>query len=219
MILSVRRFRDTLGLLRSGQVRRLGRVVRQRITSEAVSLGLRRDLRVPFEAPPAKITVTVRRLEATDDLSFLDHSPDLDPDASWTRLGQRGLLGADLPTCWVAVDPDGRICYMQWLLTARDNARRAARWGPLFPELAKDEALLEAAYTPESHRGLGIMAHAMARIAESASPMGVRTAMTFVGAANVPSLKGCERAGFVPYVERVESWSLFRRRVRFAALS
>jgi GNAT superfamily N-acetyltransferase len=107
---------------------------------------------------------------------------------------------------------------MQWLILPRDNPRIRARWGDLFPPLGPDEALLEGAYTAETHRGRGIMAHAMARIAEQAQCLGARWAITFVGAGNLPSLKGCRKAGFAPYVERCESWRLFRRRVRCTPL-
>ena len=110
------------------------------------------------------------------------------------------------------------VCYMQWLIAARDNARVHARWGGLFPELKPHEALLEGAYTAESHRGKGVMSHAMALIAEKARDFGAHHVLTFVDRKNVASLKGCEKAGFAPYIQRRETWSLFRRRVHFLPL-
>ena len=44
------------------------------------------------------------------------------------------------------------------------------------------------------------MASAMAQIAARAADGGVRWVVTFVDEANTPSLKGCERAGFAPYL-------------------
>lgn len=214
------RARDGLGLIRSGNGRRrLWRAARVRLYSRHEAVGLRRDLSVPFAVPPAKIPLIVRPLRPDDDLSFIAEVPELDPQAARGRLDQRRLLSAEIRTCWIAVDPNGTACYMQWLIAARDNAIIRARWGGLFPELQPEEALLEAAYTAESHRGQGIMSHAMARIAERAHDIGAQHVITFVGHNNVASLKGCERAGFAPYVERRESWSLFRRRVRFLPLS
>ena len=67
-----------------------------------------------------------------------------------------------------------------------------------FPQLAANEALLEGAYTPASHRGLGIMPAAMSLIAEKAETIGARYVITFVAQNNVPSLKGCQRCGFAP---------------------
>ena len=219
-MLSMMPVRDHLRLIRSGNGRRfLWRAVRARLYSRREAVGLRRDLSVPFPVPPAKIPLIVRPLRPDDDLSFIAAVPELAPQAARDRIHQRLLLTYDLPTCWVAVDPDGTACYMQWLIAPRDNALVRARWGGLFPELQPDEALLEGAYTAESHRGQGIMAHAMARIAERARDFGAQYVITFVGHENVASLKGCERAGFAPYVERRDSWSVFRERVRFLPLT
>src|SRR5258708_31525036 len=62
------------------------------------------------------------------------------------------------------------------------------------------------------------MACAMAQIAERARPLGVRWVITFVDETSVPSLKGCAKAGFVPYVRRLESFRLFRRRISFVPI-
>ena len=67
------------------------------------------------------------------------NSPEDDADA----CGPAWLFSSDLPTCWVAVDPDGTVCFMAWVFTARDNARVQARWGGLIPELQPDEAVIE----------------------------------------------------------------------------
>ena len=207
-------------LMRSGTGRRrVWQGVRRRLYMRREAFGLRRDLSVPFEAPPAKIPVTVRPLRPDDDLSFIADDPELPAQAAREHIDQRLLLNADIPTCWIAVDSDGTACYMQWLIAARDNARIQAWWGGLFPELRPDEALLEGAYTADSHRGKGIMAHAMALIAEQARDFGAQHVITFVVKDNIASLKGCERAGFAPYIDREDSWTLFRRRVRFQPLT
>ncbi|NVN53456.1 hypothetical protein HLY00_3804 [Mycolicibacterium hippocampi] len=211
---------DGIRLIRSSTGRR--RVlegIRVRLYWRRDAVGLRRDVSVPFAAPPAKIPVTVRRLRPDDDLAFIAEDPDLPPQEAAERDSRRELLRADIPTCWIAVDSEGTGCYMQWLIEARDNARIQAFWPGLFPELKPGEALLEAAYTGDGHRGKGIMAHAMALIAEQARDLGVQHVITFVSNDNIASLKGCERAGFAPYVNRRESWTLFRPRVRFQPLA
>jgi RimJ/RimL family protein N-acetyltransferase len=205
-------------LLRRGESSEALRAVRLRFSSDSIHYGLRRDVTVPFAAPPAKIDVVVRPLTPQDDLSFLDPEPGLPEDVARTRRGQRHLVAARLDVCWVAVDAAGRIAYMQWLITPKDNARIREVWGGTFPQLQPDEALLEGAYTSEAFRGQGIMPHAMARIAESARGLGARWVITFVGDDNVASLKGCKKAGFSPYLERRQSWRLFRRQAVFTLL-
>lgn len=208
---------EVFRLLAQGRARSVLRAVRTRLRSDNMALGLRRDLTVPHEAPPAKIPLVLRPLRPDDDLSMLADDRG-DPSKAFGRQAQRRLVAANIPTCWIAAAPDGKVCYMQWLMAPRENDRIRAQWGDLFPQLGPDEALLEGAYTDHAYRGQGIMAHAMSRIAEQAREFGARWVVTFVGKSNIASLKGCAKAGFVPYLERSESWRLLRRRVRFSTV-
>jgi hypothetical protein len=212
------RLRDVVRLAREGHLHEALSLAWGRVHSDYVSYGLRRDLRRPHTPPRAAIELNVRPLSPTDSLSFLDAVPGATAETELIRQNQLRLLAADIPTCWIATEPSGAPCYMQWLITSRYNARIKAQWGGVMPQLRPDEALLEGAYTPESHRGLGIMAHAMARIAQQAEALGVSSVITFVAADNVASLKGCKKAGFDPYVERRVKWRLGVRRVEFTPL-
>ena len=215
---SLLRARDFVRLIGSGHAGEALRSLRVRARSQSLSYGLRRDLNVPFAAPPAKIDLDVRPLTPHDDLSFLEPEPGLPSEVASARLGQRRLVEARVPTCWVAIARNGKPAYMQWLIGSQDNQRIRAQWDNLFPVLGPDEALLEGAYTPEAYRGQGIMPYAMARIAEEAKHLGARYVITFVADHNVPSLKGCKKAGFSPYVERRLSWWFFRRSVTYTPL-
>jgi GNAT superfamily N-acetyltransferase len=212
--------REGIELLRSSHGRRwLWRTAHQRIYSRRIGIGLRRDMSVPFQVPRAKIPLVVRQLRSDDDLSLIAALPELAPQAAQLRADQRWLLSGDLPTPWVAIDPQGTVCFMTWLLTARDNAAIQARWGAMLPELQPDEALIEGIYTAESHRGLGIMPDVVARIEEQARNSGARYGMGFIAEWNAASLKAGEKAGWIPFSKREESWFLFRRRVRFLPFS
>jgi GNAT superfamily N-acetyltransferase len=214
------RLREGLELLRSSTGRRwLWRTARQRLYSRRVAIGIRRDMSVPFAVPSAKIPLVVRQVQPDDDLSFIAAVPELAPEAAQQRADQRWLLSSDLPTPWVAVDPDGTVCFLTWLLTARDNAAIQARWGALLPVLKPDEALIEGSYTAESQRGLGILPDAGTRVVEQARDFGARHGMSFIAEWNAASLKAGAKAGWVPFVKREESWFLFRRRIRFLPLS
>jgi GNAT superfamily N-acetyltransferase len=162
--------------------------------------GLRRDLALPMANPNAKIPISVRPLENGDVAALFANGAvahDLAErlEAAW-RLAfiDKGARGG-----FVAVDSrSGTPCYVQWLFGSRDNDFIGKLGG--FPPLAADEALLENAYTPAAYRGLGVMSAAMALIAERASEFGARYVLTFVGADNIASLKGCQRAGFYPHL-------------------
>ena len=214
------RARDLLRLVFTGRGRKMWRAMTYRLYSDSASVGLRRDLQAPCVAPAAKRPFQVRPLTRDDELAWLDvREPSLSDEQVYARLGQARLLRSGIQTCHVAVEPDGSACYMQWLILSSQNDQLRAFFGNLYPRLAPDEALLEGAYTPEAYRGQGIMAAAMAQIAERADQFGVRWVVTFVDESNAASLKGCARAGFVPYLRRDERFRLFRRRVLFTPIA
>jgi RimJ/RimL family protein N-acetyltransferase len=209
------RVRDLGRLVMSGNLAKAWWAIAYRAHSDSISIGLRRDLTIPFTGPKAKIPLRVRPLAPGDDLSALDPAPHLSPDEAFWRLGQRRLLKSGLQTCYVAIAPDGKPCYMQWVIPESQNKRLRAFFGNLYPVLAPDEALLEGAYTPEGYRGKGIMGAAMAEVAQRAADHGARWVITFVDQQNEASFKGCVRAGFAPYLQRREKFRWFRRQIAF----
>jgi hypothetical protein len=205
-------------LLRHGHISPLWRALRRRLGSQSCAYGLRRDLTLPFEAPRAKIPVHVRAATATDERALRTVDPDTTGQDLYELRSRVRMLEAGLGTCYAAVGDDDRTLYVQWLIPASDNDLVQAHFGGAFPVLGPDEALLEGAFTFASTRGLRVMPEAMTRIAEKGAYLGARWLVTFVTTDNLPSLKGCERAGFSPYVLRRERWRLFRRQLSFEAL-
>ncbi len=210
----------SLFLLRKGEHRSVvWRSLALRLYSDTTFLGLRRDLSTAFKTPDARIPLKVRPLDPRDDLSFIDiNEPGISPAAAFERLHQINMIKAKIRVCYLALDQNDRPCYMQWLIPSSENDRIQAFYGDIFPRLKEDEALLEGAYTIEDYRGQGVMANAMAQIAERARELGARQVITFVGERHVASLKGCKKAGFVPYLRRRETYRLFRRKVTFTPL-
>jgi hypothetical protein len=175
-------------------------------------------LAVHVPVDPPKIPLVVRQLRPDDDLSFIADAPGLSTKVAAERAVQRWLLGSNLPPPAVAIDPDGKVCFMAWMLTAQDNELIRTRWGDLLPQLKPDEALIEGPFTAESHRGLRVM-HAYNAILDAARDSGLRYVMGFIAEGNVAQLKVAEYGGFVSFIKREESWFLFRRRIRFLPLS
>lgn len=207
----------------SDQVATFGRRVESRLklglSLHSLNYGLRRDLSVSIEHPAAKIPISVRPMRDADLDVLLPPDPSLAQqermEANWRRGFARNVGSGG----FVAIDErDGSPCYMQWLLQPSQN--EFIKGLKTFPLLKNDEALLENAYTPPSHRGLGIMSAAMAAIAEQAAGFGARYVMTFVGHDNIASLKGCRRAGFAPDMVHIRHDNFFGliRRNRFEPL-
>jgi hypothetical protein len=168
--------------------------------STSESYVLRRDLTVPLNPRPvAKIPITVRPLESSDLPQIRTESP------SGLLLG---VLREGLPRCYVAVTNDHDICFLQWLITRENRERiRAIRFREMYA-FDDDSVMLEFSYTFKRFRGLGIMAPAVARVAEQ-DPR-ARWAVTYVDRNNIPSLRGCRGAGFRPYLVTHDRWRLFR---------
>lgn len=210
---------DLRTMAKPRNVRSLAHQLRRRIRSDELQYGLRRDLEEQFEAPPAKIALTVRPLRESDlPLLLGTDSEQISDRGSWVRVQRRRFAGEGIGQCWVAATEEDEPCYMQWLLPSTGNAQIERYFHGGFPVLADDEALLEYAFTPEAYQGKGIMPAAMARIAEKAVDLGARRVITFVDHENVPALKGCQRSGFRPYLLRNDRWRLFRRHVSFQPL-
>lgn len=191
------------------------------LAKRTVRYGLRRDLTVPIERPSAKIPISVREVRQEDLAVLLPEDTSTYSEQDRLEIVWRKRFAADVGSkgCYVAIDErDGSPCYMQWLLAPSQNEVIRRLGG--FPQLQKGEALLENAYTPPTHRGLGIMSAAMALIAERGEDVNARYVITFVGEDNIASLKGCRRAGFAPDMLHIRQDYLFGivRRHRFEPL-
>lgn len=171
-----------------------------------------------FGNPEARIKISIRKLQDSDTEIILEQGKFAEENPRQAKY-QTDLVNAGVPTCYVAVNEFDQPCYMQWLIGPDQNHKLDAIFGDTFPSLNKDEVLLEAAFMSPSFRGKRIMPAAMSRIAAMAANMeGIRYVNTYVDIENIPSLKGCKRAGFSPFLLRRDKWRLFRRIITFEPL-
>jgi RimJ/RimL family protein N-acetyltransferase len=181
------------------------------VNSESYYWGLKRDLDVDFESAPAKIPVEVRPLTNQDIEAIAKISVTEDERLQFNR--RVAFMRDGVRTGFVAVSEANEPGYIQWLIGSGDNAFIRSQFHGLFPTLAKNEALLEYAFTFPNFRGMGLMPRAMDLIARKGAEIGARYVITIVSEHNVPALKGCERAGFAPYMVIRDRWRFFRRTV------
>lgn len=207
-------------LIAAGEGAALLQILREKTYSDRYHVALRRDLSRPFAAPAAKIEIGIRALQEDDNVSFFHAAPGTkaNSEEELARFNRLEMLHAQLATCYVAHTKTNEICYTQWLMGAAQMKELNRIYEGWFPPLRIGEALLEGAYTVPAFRNMGIMAAAMARIAEHAEELGARCVVTYVAQNNMASLKGCERAGFVPDSLRHEYWRLFHHTVRYEPL-
>lgn len=192
-------------LIAHGQIRTVFTEGWNRLYSAKFQLLLRRDLAVPLaKRPQAKIPIQIRELNQADIPKIVASVPE-----------RMRAIRAGLRTCYLAVNDQDDICYMQWLVDSSQNHLRPRTVGLT---LQPDERLLEWAYTFEKYRNLGIMACAMAQIAEKGASAGARWALTLVNEDNIASLKGCRNAGFRPYQRYEERWRVMRKQSMYTSL-
>lgn len=192
---------------------RVLRSLKNRTYSQTTSVVLRRDLERPLAAPKAKIPITVRRMEAREMprvLALVSALP------GYARTSREIFLNERLGIVYVAVTEDGELCYVQWLVGPAE-APRLARHTTL-PVPGTREAVVEGCLIPDSFQGKGIMAAAMARVAEHAVDLGARWVLTLVNEQNVPSLRGCLKAGFEPYQIKRDRWMMMHHSIRYDPL-
>ncbi len=207
-------------LLRSGGGKEMAAMLKTRIWGSQYSTLLARDMAIPFPAPQALIPITIRPVRPDDLSTLLDETePGIPAVERKHRLARQRLVDAGFASCFVAVTADDEPCYIQWLMTPDENALLRREFQDQFRPLAAGEMLLEGAFTPEAFRGQRIMPAAMALLAEHAGTLGATRVVTYVGLPNIPSIKGCERAGFVPYMTRQADYHLGIRRIQFTAYS
>jgi hypothetical protein len=129
-----------------------------------VLIGLRRDLSVPFPAPPPKVPISLRAFRADDMPTLFPPSDGAAAereraDVAWRlRMVEQGTLRS---RCFVTVDERAdRPCHIQWLTDGYSDAIRTAAALPVlsladsaFDRLQPDAVLV---HTEEGDRPAGV---------------------------------------------------------------
>lgn len=210
------KLRKLAALVRMGQFGRLRRVLRTHLHSDFVHVGLRRSTTEPFPTPRPRLSLELRPVESGDHELF---DPRLRHDEDADLVDAYDLLGSGMETAYVAVTKDGEVCHLNFVIDASQNDALEAVYGDLVPPLDADEGLLEAAYTLEQFRGRGIILNVIPLLAERAQEQGIAWLIAYPPVDNRRMIGAFEWAGFEPFVQRRDSYRLFRRKVSFEPLS
>jgi hypothetical protein len=211
---ALRHGQNAVLLVRRGAGDEIWTELRCRLSSSVEYVIHCRDLSVPYETPSARVPLHVRPMRPGDERALLDiTAAHLSGSELRARLSRQRLLEYGIGSPYVAVTDDGHPVFVQWLFRAQDNDALAAYSHHFFPPLDTGQGILEGTFTVEPARGQGVMAWAQAEIAREAAAQGIRSVFTFTVTGNIASVKGTERAGFVPYGHQYERWRLFRRTV------
>ena len=129
------------------------------------------------------------------------------------------MVEENIPDCYVATTKDNITVYRQWLFKQEQFENITKYFGPIFPKITKDEAIIEGVFTHLDYRGRRIMPNAIYKILNQEQYNHIKRAIAFVEESNIGSLKGFYRIGFEPFIVRQEKWFLFKRTISFISLS
>ncbi|WP_460219044.1 GNAT family N-acetyltransferase [Psychroserpens sp. MEBiC05023] len=154
----------------------------------------------------SKLDIIIRPFESSDINSLKE------------ELRHRRLVSENIPDCYIAITKNNEAVYRQWLFKSSENEQVRDYFGPIFPELKSNEAIIEGVFTHPDYRGLRIMPNAIYKTLTQDHYKHITRAIAFVEEKNSASLKGFYRIGFEPYIVRREKWFLFKRNVSFIPL-
>lgn len=202
--------RTAVTMLRYGDIVGPIREIRERVYSNETSMILRRDMWQSEPALRAKIPLAIRKLQTRDYGAIVRERP--------RRLP---VLRSGIPDCYVVTTDHDEIAFMLWVIAAPDWLRFRPHFkGNIHWPPSHDECLFEFAYTFRKFRGNGVMSASLVMIAQQVvkERPSLRWAYNFVRLSNEPSLRGCRRAGFRPYMKRKEHWRAMRLTQEFVTL-
>ena len=205
---------------RNGDFSTLAKIAKSQVWSDIDAIGSSFDMTQPYE-PVASLFPMKLRPARDEDLELLlaTNVPGLDPDDREERLVRQHMRTLGFLHCVVVVNEEDQPCFLQWLILSSENAVLAEAYHGLYPPLKPHQALVEGAYIPPAFRGKKVMPAAKRIVCEYARDFGVTEVITFVRSTNIASLKGCQRAGFVPVMTRVSSHRFGRSSLTFKPLA
>jgi RimJ/RimL family protein N-acetyltransferase len=209
------KLRKLLALVRMGQFGRLWHVLQTHLHSDFIHVGLRRSTTEPFPTPRPRLSIELRPVEPGD-LELFDPRTRSEQDAD--LVDAYDLLRSGMKGAYIAVTKDGEVCHLNFLIDASQNAVLESVYGDLVPPLRDDEGLLEAAYTLEQFRGRGVVLNVLPLLAERGRERGIEWLVAYPPVDNRRMIGAFEWAGFEPFIQRRDSYRLFRRKVRFEPL-
>ena len=200
---TLRKMRYAILLIKSGGLRGFLHQLRRQIYSKAIFLGMEKNLDANGVQVPCRVQYSLRPASEEDFEEMLERAKWEDKESVHELIQRKWFYDCGFHDCYVARTADnGELCYVQWLVSPRDDKVVNSGFGSRLPRLKGDEILVENAFTFQKYRGKKIMPSVMVELAEIARNKGFKRMLAYVREDNVAPLKGCERAGFKVF-ERV----------------
>jgi hypothetical protein len=202
----------------TGDVRGLLRRVRNRLYSETVRVGIRKELTAADEARSATAEHQVRIASMGDIEAVLDPGRGGATDANelWQRRLRRHVAATVGPSrCYVADCGDLGPSFMQFIFFSEDNDVLQAELPDLGPPIEPGEAMVDYLYVAPDARSLPFVTTCLLQVAVEARRRGATSIITYTPIGNRAALLSSNLAGYRPFALRRSRYRLFRRRVSY----
>lgn len=186
--------------------------------SESAGIVVHKDLSGPDRARKPGQDRRVRPATLDDVMALIgpERRPDLDADELWERrLRHHVATTFGVEGCYVADAAEGGPAFMQYLFTARDDARVQSSFSGLFPVLAPGEAIVEFLYVAPESRNPGFVVECLLQVTDEARACGASSVISFIDPTNKGALFVNHLAGFTAKAVRRSRNRFFRRSYSF----
>jgi hypothetical protein len=199
----LRKTRYAMMLFNAGGAMLFLRQFGRQIYSKATFWGLEKRLDATKIDVASGLEYHLRPASEDDIEEMLKRTDEEGRDSVHDLLQRKWFYDCGFHDCYVGRTADGGdLCYIQWLVSRKDESALNKGFQGRLPNLKEDEILVENAFTFKRYRGNGVYPSALVRLAEISRGKGFKRMLVYVKKDNIASLRGCEKAGFEVF-ERV----------------
>ncbi len=206
----VNKAHSALTILRVGGPGPFVHHLRCQLYDQATFLALARFTDEPVDAVPCTVDYQLDIAKEADMEEVGGLAKSEGGESAWELIGRKWYFESGFRDCYIARTRDtGELCFLQFMVSLPQYQLIAADFRHRLPPISEDEVWLENSYTFRKFRGKKVMSSVLVDLGEVAKQQGIRRMVTYIREDNIPSIKGCERAGFKVFGSAVERKLLF----------
>jgi ribosomal protein S18 acetylase RimI-like enzyme len=190
--------------------------LKRQVYNKNLFLGLEENLDTNGKRIPSNLTYSLQQASEKDMEDLLAKAKSESKESVHELIERRWFYECGFHDCYVARTADtGELCFVAWLLSAKDNNLVNRNFKNRLPRLEEDELLLENCYTFEKYRGNSIMPSALLKLWQLARNKGFKRIITYVRKDNKSSLRAFEKLGLRKFEEIPELKLFFFTRRKY----
>jgi hypothetical protein len=205
-------------LFKFGGIKVFFQEFKRHINSTTISIGVEQDLNDNIVPVQSKVKYSLRQA-SEDDMKEVFQKIKTESKRSTIELIRRKFFyDSGFRNCYIARTIDTNdLCYVEWVLTSKDNNSLNCHSGCEYPLLRDDEVCFEYRYTFEKYRGNRIAPSVDLQLSEMFKKNGFKRQIGYVSTDNIAAMKASEIAGDKPFeTVRIRRLLFFKTRKQVA---